>query len=70
MDTLRRIGPCTHAALARARARARALVTVDSDIQSEIARLEFLGLVERDEAGDLTVPYEADEIILPLAQVA
>jgi predicted transcriptional regulator len=64
LNTLRRIGPCTPAELART------LVTADSDIQSEIARLEFLGLMERNEAGDLIVPYEAVEIILPLAQVA
>lgn len=64
LDTLRRIGPCTPAILARA------LETADSDIQGEIDSLVFLGLVQRDEAGDLTVPYEAVEIILPLAQVA
>jgi predicted transcriptional regulator len=64
LDTLRRIGPCAPGALARA------VANSDEDIQCELERLEFLGLVERGSAGNLTVPYEAVEIILPLAQVA
>lgn len=64
LDTLRRIGPCPLTALADA------LMCSTPDIQSEIAGLEFLGLVERSDSGDLLVPYESVEIILPLAQVA
>jgi len=64
LDTLRRIGPCTPATLERV------ALNSDLDIQNDIASLECLGLVERDDAGDLTVPYESVEIILPLAQVA
>lgn len=64
LHTLRRIGPCTVAALAQAVASAIA------DTQSEVASLEFLGLLERDDAGTLTVPFESVEIVFPLAQVA
>jgi predicted transcriptional regulator len=64
LDTLRRLGPCTTDKLTRA------IANDDLDIPGEIARLEFLGLVERDDSGDLTVPYESIEIILPLARVA
>jgi len=64
LDTLRRIGPCNLATLAQIAA------PTHPDIQSDIANLKLLGLVERDDAGDLTVPYASVEIILPLAQVA
>lgn len=64
LNTLRRIGPCSIAALTDA------LMCSAPDIQGEIERLEFLGLVERGDSGDLLVPYESVEIILPLARVA
>jgi len=64
LHTLRRIGPCTLATLTQV------VASTDPDVQADIASLEFFGLVERDDAGDLTVPYESVEIILPLAQVA
>ena len=64
LDTLRRIGPCTVATLAQV------VASINPDLQTDIASLEFVGLVERDDAGDLTVPDESVEIILPLAQVA
>ena len=42
-------GPCTPGALAWAVAHS------DSDIQSDIERLELFGFVERDNAGDLAI---------------
>jgi predicted transcriptional regulator len=41
-----------------------------SNVHSDVARLEELGLVERDEDGSVSVPFEAVEILVPLAQTA
>jgi predicted transcriptional regulator len=35
-----------------------------------VSRLEELGLIERSEEGAASVPYEAVEILVPLAQSA
>jgi predicted transcriptional regulator len=64
LDTLRRVGPCSVYALAKAAERNY------SNVHTDIARLEVLGLVERTEEGAVSVPYEAVEILVPLAQVA
>jgi predicted transcriptional regulator len=64
LDTLRRVGPCSVYALAKAAERNY------SNVHSDIGRLEELGLVERTEAGEVSVPFEAVEILVPLAQVA
>ena len=64
LDTLRRVGPCSVYALAKAAERNY------SNVHSDIARLEELGLVERTEDGSVSVPYDAVEILVPLAQVA
>lgn len=64
LDTLRRVGPCSVYALAKAAERNY------SNVHTDIARLEVLGLVERTEEGAVSVPYESVEILLPLAQVA
>ena len=64
LDTLRRVGPCSVYALANAAARNY------SNVHTDIARLEVLGLIERNEAGAVLVPYESVEIRVPLAQAA
>jgi predicted transcriptional regulator len=64
LDTLRRIGPCSVDALAQAAERNY------SNVSSDIARLEELGLVERTEEGAVSVPFESVEILVPLAQAA
>ncbi|HET6315568.1 MAG TPA: hypothetical protein VFG86_03850, partial [Chloroflexota bacterium] len=60
-DTLRGLGPCSVYALAKAAARNY------SNVHTDIARLEELGLVERDEEGAVCVPYDTLEILLPLS---
>ena len=64
LDTLRRVGPCSVYALAKAAERNY------SNVHSDISRLEELGLIERTEDNQVSVPYEAVEILVPLAQVA
>ena len=64
LDTLRRVGPCSVYALAKTAQRNY------SNVHTDIGRLEELGLVERADDGSVLVPYEAVEILLPLAQVA
>lgn len=64
LDTLRRVGPCSVYALAKAAERNY------SNVHSDVARLEELGLVERTEEGAVSVPFDSVEILVPLAQVA
>ena len=64
LDSLRRAGPCSVYALAKAADRNY------SNVHTDVARLEELGLVERTLEGSIHVPYESVEILLPLAQVA
>jgi predicted transcriptional regulator len=64
MDTLRRLGPSSVNALAKAADRNY------SNVHTDIARLEELGLVVRSEDGGVSVPFESVEILFPLAQVA
>jgi predicted transcriptional regulator len=64
LDTLRRVGPCSVYALAKAAQRNY------SNVHADVARLEELGLIERGEDSTILVPYEAVEIVMPLAQVA
>jgi predicted transcriptional regulator len=64
LDTLRRVGPCSVYALAKAAERNY------SNVHSDVSRLEELGLVERTEGSQVSVPYESVEILVPLAQVA
>jgi predicted transcriptional regulator len=64
LDTLRRVGPCSVYALAKAAARNY------SNVHTDIARLEELGLVERSENEAVSVPFDSVEILLPLARVA
>ena len=64
LDTLRRVGPCSVYALAKAAERNY------SNVHTDVARLEALGLVEREEDGRVSVPYESVQIVVPLAEVA
>ena len=64
LGTLRRVGPCSVYALAKAAERNY------SNVHTDIARLEELGLVQRTDEGSVSVPFEAIEILVPLAQVA
>ena len=64
LDTLRKLGPCSVYALAKAAARNY------SNVHTDVARLEELGLVDRNGEGAISVPYDAVEILLPLTQVA
>ena len=64
LDTLRRVGPCSVYALAKAAQRNY------SNVHTDVARLEELGLIERAEEGAILVPYDSVEIVMPLAQVA
>ena len=64
LDTLRRVGPCSVYALAKAAERNY------SNVHTDATRLEELGLIERNEEGLISVPYESVEILVPLAQMA
>ena len=64
LDTLRKIGPCSVYALAKAAERNY------SNVHTDVSRLEELGLIERNDVSAVSVPYDAVEILLPLAQVA
>ncbi len=64
LDTLRRAGPCSVYALAKAAERNY------SNVHSDVGRLEELGLVQRTEHDEVFVPYDAVEILVPLARVA
>ena len=64
LDTLRKVGPCSVYALAKAAERNY------SNVHTDVSRLEELGLIERNDASAISVPYDAVEILLPLAQVA
>jgi len=64
LDTLRRVGPCSIYALAKAAARNY------SNVHADVGRLEELGLIERSDGDGIFVPFDAVEILVPLAQVA
>jgi predicted transcriptional regulator len=62
LATLRRVGPCSVYALAKAADRNY------SNVHTDVARLEELGLVERTEGAEIMVPFESVEIVVPLAR--
>ena len=64
LDTLRKVGPCSVYALAKAAERNY------SNVHTDVSRLVELGLIERNDDGAVSVPFDAVEILLPLAQVA
>ena len=63
LDTLSKVGPCSVYALAKSAERNY------SNVHTDVARLEELGLIQRTEVDAVFVPYESVEILLPLAQV-
>jgi predicted transcriptional regulator len=64
LKTLRGMGPASVYALAKAAGRNY------SNVHADIGRLVDLGLVERTDDDTVTVPYEAVEIRMALAQAA
>jgi predicted transcriptional regulator len=64
LNTLRGVGPCSVYALAKIAERNY------SNIHTDVARLEELGLIEKSDEGSVSVPFESVEILFPLAQVA
>ncbi|PIV36062.1 MAG: transcriptional regulator [Lysobacterales bacterium CG02_land_8_20_14_3_00_62_12] len=64
LDALRRAGPCSVYALAKVADRNY------SNVHADVARLLELGLIERTEDAQVSVPYEAVEIRFALAHVA
>jgi predicted transcriptional regulator len=66
LDALRRLGPCRIDELAAA----LTPHIEGAELAVEIERLQTLGLVERADSINLSVPFDAIEIRLPLAQVA
>lgn len=62
LDTLRRVGACSVYALAKAAGRNY------SNVHTDVSRMEELGLIERTDQDEVLVPYEAVEILLPLAR--
>lgn len=64
LDALRRIGPCSVYALAKSAERNY------SNVHTDVARLEELGLIEKSDDGSVSVPFESVEILFPLAQIA
>ena len=63
LETLRKVGPCSVNALAKAAGRNY------SNVHTDVAKLEELGLVERADDESVFVPYEEIDIrlALPLA---
>lgn len=64
IDTLHRLGPSSVYALAKAAGRNY------SNVHSDVARLLELGLIERTADDAVSVPFDAVEIRMPLAQAA
>jgi predicted transcriptional regulator len=64
LETLCRVGPCSVYALAKAAERNY------SNVHTDVARLEELGLIERTVDGEVSVPFDTVEILLPLARAA
>jgi len=64
LDRLRRQGACSVYALAKSAGRNY------SNVHRDVAALEELGLIERNDAGAVFVPFDSVEIRLGLAQAA
>jgi len=64
LDRLRRLGPCSVYALAKSAGRNY------SNVHRDVAVLEEEGLIERNDAGQVLVPFDRVEIHLGLAQAA
>ena len=61
LDTLSKIGLCNLEELATSTEKSY------SSIENDVTRLEEIGLIERTEEGKIFVPFEAIEILMPLA---
>jgi predicted transcriptional regulator len=61
LNTLSKIGLCSINELATSAQKNH------SSIESDVIRLEELGLIERTEDGKISVPFESIEIFMPLA---
>ena len=64
LDVLKKTGACSVYALAKAAQRNY------SNIHADVKRLIELGLIVRDESGEVSVPFSAVEIRFPLQQAA
>lgn len=64
LSTLSRVGPCPVDELARTAGRDSA------DVGGDVVRLAELGLIDRAPNGTVSVPFDAVEILFPLARVA
>lgn len=64
LDTLRALGPCSVYALAKAAQRNY------SNVHTDTAALERLGLVQRDSGDSVLVPFDTIEIRLALSTAA
>lgn len=64
LDVLSKTEPCSIYALAKTAGRNY------SNVHTDVNRLEELGLIERTEDGQLSVPFDAVEIFMPLAKAA
>lgn len=64
LDTLSKAGACSIYALAKLAERNY------SNVHTDVNRLTELGLIERTEEGQISVPFEAVEILMPLAKAA
>lgn len=64
LDTLSKSGPCSVYALAKIAKRNY------SNVHTDVHRLEELGLIERTKEGHIYIPFEAVEILMPLAKAA
>jgi predicted transcriptional regulator len=62
LETLRRVGPCSVYALAKAAERNY------SNVHTDVARMEELGLIERTDDSEISVPFDSVEILVPLAK--
>jgi predicted transcriptional regulator len=60
LDTLRRAGPCSVYAFAKIAERNYSI------IQTDVARLEELGLIEKSDEGSVSVLFESVEMLPPI----
>ena len=61
LNTLSKIGLCSVNELASS------IQNDYSSVETDVSRLEELGLIERTEEGKISVPFDSIEILMPLA---
>lgn len=64
LNTLSQLGSCSVHTLAKNTARNSA------SVQTDVTKLEELGLIEKNQDGAIFVPFESVEIVMPLAKAA